>query len=875
MARLSEQCRGQWDRIFSDIAKWDSELMNGKHQPCPKCGGKDRFRVMDDFKDTGGLICNKCTLTVIPNGVQALCWALNQDENYVKDLLKDRFGVNRGRPRTLEFTEWTPNLVSYFLAARPGVTENSMILAGCKAAKYYGKPAYSFPIFGPAGTPCGNVVMDAMGGKVWSKKGYNKILTTEGSTSGLINAHAVSKILMGGVVKKVWKVEGVPDMLAMQALIPPDRIDSEVVVTNAGGCQENPKWMAEILAKVDEVVVVGDCDKPGILGAEKWAREIVLAGGKHVTIGTLPYNIEETHGKDLRDWINDGNTYFNLGNLSYKLMNSKASAAGNRSIHQMILDDLRIEVLGQSDNKVRCFSHETKRLFTVRMDNLNYHQMILNCGESFLQKVQEPWEKWDGARIQFNEFKTALVAVGSTFYDKPLNERGLGIWHGSYNNCDSLVLVNNTHVSRLNGQAVLERKDKVLVDGLACELGSGHEDWFNHDELDSLIAQANDPAFRALAVEQLLNYIKRFNWIGGVNEAFLATGMILATYLQTIWPWRPMVSVIGESGCGKTTLLEMLGGTSSGQQGLFGRLAIRMGHVTEAGLRQTIKHSGEIVLIDEFEASRERAGIMKTLRSSSRGDQVVRGTATGDKQAFSLRHIIWTATTETGLNSQPDLNRFVQLNMSKKHVQGWAKPPAADLEVLGRKLIACCSFCAMDALKLCQKIAENYQGDRRIAENVAPAAALLATLEGDPALAERYLDEFVKLFTSSAADDLEPEHEHLVSDIFGSQVARTGDGRIYSVYEVLTNINLSNLLPGLQGHGLKLISNRDGDDFLFVAPKSVGKKLLKGTQWEYCRISDYLKRVPQARRTTATMSGRVTGGWAIPIPKSQVGTLDF
>lgn len=52
-------CRGfNWEQVFK---KCLPELrLNTKHQPCPACGGKDRFRLFSDWPDTGGSICNQC-----------------------------------------------------------------------------------------------------------------------------------------------------------------------------------------------------------------------------------------------------------------------------------------------------------------------------------------------------------------------------------------------------------------------------------------------------------------------------------------------------------------------------------------------------------------------------------------------------------------------------------------------------------------------------------------------------------------------------------------------------------------------------------------------------------------------------------------------
>ena len=49
----------RWHGIHASLGI-DPKLLNGKHQPCPSCGGKDRFRYTD-FQGNGGFICNHCT----------------------------------------------------------------------------------------------------------------------------------------------------------------------------------------------------------------------------------------------------------------------------------------------------------------------------------------------------------------------------------------------------------------------------------------------------------------------------------------------------------------------------------------------------------------------------------------------------------------------------------------------------------------------------------------------------------------------------------------------------------------------------------------------------------------------------------------------
>lgn len=54
--------RGMWATALMKLCNIPQLTFNGKHQPCPYCGGKDRFRWTDKIneKGDGGNICNQC-----------------------------------------------------------------------------------------------------------------------------------------------------------------------------------------------------------------------------------------------------------------------------------------------------------------------------------------------------------------------------------------------------------------------------------------------------------------------------------------------------------------------------------------------------------------------------------------------------------------------------------------------------------------------------------------------------------------------------------------------------------------------------------------------------------------------------------------------
>ena len=50
---------GQWPRLLIELAGLKTEQLQNRHQPCPACGGSDRYR-WDNDSGAGGWFCNQC-----------------------------------------------------------------------------------------------------------------------------------------------------------------------------------------------------------------------------------------------------------------------------------------------------------------------------------------------------------------------------------------------------------------------------------------------------------------------------------------------------------------------------------------------------------------------------------------------------------------------------------------------------------------------------------------------------------------------------------------------------------------------------------------------------------------------------------------------
>lgn len=71
---IREAARGHWDAIFCALAPTLKAAMQhpGKHVPCPVHGGKDGFRLFEDYREAGSCVCNTCGN--FRDGFAALQW---------------------------------------------------------------------------------------------------------------------------------------------------------------------------------------------------------------------------------------------------------------------------------------------------------------------------------------------------------------------------------------------------------------------------------------------------------------------------------------------------------------------------------------------------------------------------------------------------------------------------------------------------------------------------------------------------------------------------------------------------------------------------------------------------------------------------------
>lgn len=330
----------QWPAILTALGGIDPDLLDGQHHPCPKCGGTDRFRLID--ADAGACLCNQCFSTGNGDGFAALQWATGWKFAEALKAVAEYLGIQPSEsPRPsggpgrgpaakpdehLVFEPWDAG--NEMLAAAWCVWKEPINVAAIKAvggriARY--RQQYlviALPVWGKlldATAPVGWVIYNLAGGNLpkyaknsatgkWEISEWVKVKLTAGSQPGVIAD--LGRLRKARVA---IKVEGPSDLLGLLSLA--DLPDDHAGLTNANGAGERPAdWVVDLFASKDEAWVIHDADQPGQAGAigktdEKsgqfrpgWAN--CIAERIPVRNVVLPFPVVETHGQDLRDYLN-------------------------------------------------------------------------------------------------------------------------------------------------------------------------------------------------------------------------------------------------------------------------------------------------------------------------------------------------------------------------------------------------------------------------------------------------------------------------------------------------------------------------------------------------------------------------------------------
>ena len=270
VAAVKAAAAGRWPEIVSSIGGIPADILDGRHHPCPRCGGTDRFRMFAD--DTGGAICNQCFSTGNGDGIGVVRWLLGIGFAEALELIGDYVGIG---------------------AAAANNSTRDLIAEICREKRM---PLAAFMQFNPTIEKRGRGKNDVVRVPVWNEHGerHSYFDLVPGGKGWCKRGKGMAGLFLPGrlpATGETWLLaEGCKDSTALVGL-------------GFNACGLPTSSMADKYARLFagvNIILAPDLDVAGQAGAQ-------LTGGRlfgiaaSVRVARLPGEIVASHGADVRD----------------------------------------------------------------------------------------------------------------------------------------------------------------------------------------------------------------------------------------------------------------------------------------------------------------------------------------------------------------------------------------------------------------------------------------------------------------------------------------------------------------------------------------------------------------------------------------------
>ena len=164
MQDINEAAKGHWPSILGALAGLSQKQLTDKHQPCPLCGGTDRYRF-DDQGGNGSWFCNKCGGKTqsggAGSGMDMLMRKNNWDFKRAASEVERHLGISKPRPEPSKMLRRSITTARILLSSRGPTRKLANLFAstGSTAHKWQAKlpdhykKANSKPLLQPRQNP--------------------------------------------------------------------------------------------------------------------------------------------------------------------------------------------------------------------------------------------------------------------------------------------------------------------------------------------------------------------------------------------------------------------------------------------------------------------------------------------------------------------------------------------------------------------------------------------------------------------------------------------------------------------------------------------------------------------------------------------------
>ena len=606
MPSAIDAASGRWPELLGALAGLTPEQLTDKHQPCPCCGGEDRYR-WDSDDGPGGWYCNQCGgkggTGGGGTGMGLLMRVKGWDFKTAARAVEQHLGIDskpqRPDPPTAGAEQFWRYNDDFIVCRFPDPVKGKKIrpLTFAAGAWHWKSPAKPRPLYWARRVP-GWPVLIAEGEKAADAAAKlfpeHAVCTWPGGTS---NVHHAQWKPLAGCSVTIWPdADDVGSKAAAQLAGILLRLRCSVVLVNTTGTVEQGWDLADALA-------------------EGWtparAAKAVERCGKPVDPLPQPESAPEPEPAppapppaDLPSSAPFVCLGFNEGIYYYQ-------------------PDSTGQVISLSRS-----SHTGTNLLSIAP--LPYWEALYpsKTGANWLAAASSLFE----AQAKAGIFSADRI-------------RGRGAWWDA-------------------GRSVLHLGDRLLIDGTTQPITKAARSRFHYQRLASIdLPDQLEPLTDELGME-IIDIASRFHWEVPASGLLLAGWIALAPICGAL-QWRPHVWLTASAGSGKSAILDRYIGTLLEALALFPE-----GNTTEAFIRQQLRADAIPVIFDEAEsnekADRQRIqNILSLARvSSSSGRGVIgKGGADGTAQAYTIRSMFLLCSISTALKQGADQSRFAQLTL--------------------------------------------------------------------------------------------------------------------------------------------------------------------------------------------------------------------
>lgn len=521
---------GRWKDILA-AAGIPLPVLDGNHHPCPRCEGTDRFRFIDEAD--GAVLCNQCFNKANGDGIAAVMWFKGWGFSDAVRFIAEQLGHSPVRPTAeskpslrKSFEEQMTlhprlfySLLDRFARSKTGITVPGLLRINVRTGSWPkgGKHSHTVIAFPAVSEPGGSIVgwtIFRLDGRPFPDnrgKPGPKDRNLAGSRDGWILGFTQEEY---AEAHTVWRVEGPTDLAALIPLLPPGHVAC-TSLCGAGSARADVRFL-----KGKRVMAIGDADKPGIAGRDKFAGRAARAGAD-VWLIDLPYEVSQDRGKDVRDFVAEGGKADSLLEGAHPLKTVRTSMSENA--------EPKIGGISNCESLVTdegvTFGPKHIRDIAVEIDQVT-EGAIARVGPNLFVRAH------DGRGVQWLAKSTDLMAyVGKRSLIPPHFERG-----GRFHTRDDVY----SHLSQ------------------TAPAYEGVEE-FPHEPPRPQVYYACDPPIPGDGT-RLRELIGRFNPATGIDR-----DLIIAAFATVLWGGeggtRPAFLITADTGrgSGKTSLARAVG----------------------------------------------------------------------------------------------------------------------------------------------------------------------------------------------------------------------------------------------------------------------------------------------------------------------------